>query len=122
MKKFFILSLALLLALPATAMAERDMYVMGTGETPDQETQDNVNRTREEMLRMRADAARSGIFFYNGDEGVYIGRGSIQTYHYNRRSGGDATAACSGLRQRKYERCVEDAAEVRQDLMKKYRD
>lgn len=120
--KLLLLLLAFLVIAP-DAQAERDMYVLGTGEMPDQETQDKINRTRAEALRMRADAARSGYFFYNGDDGVYFGHGYLPRYNYNgyetRRGIADA---CSGLRARKQQRCVEDAVEAQQDLQKKYRD
>lgn len=123
MKTVFI-ALALLIAFPAAAKAERDMYVLGTGEAPDQETQDKINKTRQDALRLRGDMARSGIYYYNGDEGLYIGRGYVPRYNYNgykTRSG--VADICAGARSsRKYERCVEDALEARQDLQKKYRD
>lgn len=126
MIKLVIITLALLVALPLSAQAERDMYVLGTGEEPDQETQDKINQTRIDMLRMRGDAARAtGLFYYNGDEGVYIGRGGyVPRYNYNGYEARDGVAdVCAGARSsRKYERCVEDALEAREDLRKKYRN
>lgn len=125
MMKPILFALVTLMTFPLSAKAEQgDMYVLGTGEAPDQETQDRINHTRREALRLRADAARSGYYFYNGDDGLYIGRGALPQYNYNSRVQpvDDVTAACKGLRERQYKRCVEDAVEAREKILKKYRN
>jgi hypothetical protein len=123
--KLVLMLCAIVITFPVTVFAEKgDMYVLGTGEEPDQETQNRINHTRAQALRLKAEAARSGYYFYNGDDGLYIGRGVMPQYNYNNPhpAQDDVTAACQGLRERQYRRCVDDAIKAREKLQRKYRN
>lgn len=128
MTKFLLFLLALFIVMPAPAKAESQMYVLGTGKEPDARTRQKIEEMRLDMGKARADAARRNIYIYNGDEGFYVGRGYVpymnrQTYDDSYApSSNNVAAACAGLRNNQFRRCVDDAEAAQEKLLKKYRN
>ncbi len=122
MMKFVFAILVLMMAVPVAHADDKTMYVIGNGKSPDLRTQAQIEKARREALKAQAEFYDKRVIYYNGDEGIYIGR-NVNRRHYNDYiPNADINAACSGLRERKYKRCVEDANEAREKLLKKYKD
>ena len=115
--KNFIFILIMLCVFSPDVMAQDGLYIGGR-----KITERELQKSRRHFEEMKRDL-NENYYIYNGDDRLYIGRGlPPRTFNYNQRQNQDILSACSGLGERKYRRCVDDAIEARQKLIKKYRN
>ena len=115
--KNFIAMLIMICGFSSIAIAQDGLYIGGR-----KMTERELEKTRRHVEEMKRDL-NENYYIYNGDDRLYIGRGlPPRTFNYNQRQNQDILSACSGLSERKYRRCVDDAIEARQKLIKKYRN